>query len=706
MAAATGCGPVADGVLKFGGWGLSIRSFIVGCLLTIAGLMLVMSVMLITAQWSNTRAAGRAHDLVDVLAAASGVAETISPERGATGVSLAEGSDQARQGVADSRRRSDAAIAAMRTVLAASSIVEGQRIAASLDKIVVRLSSLRAEADRVSGNAAAMRVSYTDGMYELMVQTSEFIDEIERLLTATDTDVARFASIVETGLDLRDWAGRLATWHLQAINARKAFTPDALRQMDRASGHIDQLWSQLARIGNAADSPAALRAAVGQFPSSYGEPFKAVSERVFKTGGDGGVYDMDGIEWRRLTQPMLQSIMIIRDAAVVSARAVADEKRQTALRNLIAASALLALGVVVTAIVMIAIGRRVTLPLGHLTKVIGALADGARDFAVPYAERTDEVGRVAQAIAVLRDNALAADDLNRGQAAATAQREESRLRMDQITSDFVESIDKVVEKVTVSADNVRSETKSLTQTAEVASEQSTVAASASGQAAANVETVAAAAEELSSSIAEIARRVGEAASVTETATREAETTNQTITGLAEAAVKIGEVVKLIEDIAGQTNLLALNATIEAARAGEAGKGFAVVASEVKNLANQTARATGDIQAQVSSIRSETEKAVEAVRGIANTISAVNQITVTIASAVEEQGAATREIARNVQQAATGTTDVSSSVNAVMQAARNTGSSADRLSGVAEELFKDSADLRKNVGAFVNRIRNA
>ena len=225
---------------------------------------------------------------------------------------------------------------------------------------------------------------------------------------------------------------------------------------------------------------------------------------------------------------------------------------------------------------------------------------------------------------------------------------------------------------------MHSSAEAMTSTAEEASRQSTAVAAASEQASTNVQTVAAASEELSASIVEISRQVAQSASIAGRAVDEAAATNKSVQGLAEAAQKIGDVVKLINDIAGQTNLLALNATIEAARAGEAGKGFAVVASEVKSLANQTAKATEDIASQVDAIQSATNTPSRRSRASAKTIGEINEIATTIASAVEEQGAATKEISRNVQQAAPGTNDVSSNIAGVTQAAGETGQSAGQV----------------------------
>jgi len=271
---------------------------------------------------------------------------------------------------------------------------------------------------------------------------------------------------------------------------------------------------------------------------------------------------------------------------------------------------------------------------------------------------------------------------------------------------FGETSRTLLENVRSAAASMQTVARSLTTTAERTSGQAMTVAAASEQASSNVQTVATSAEELSSSIGEIGRQVAESSRITTRAVDSAEQTNAQIQGLADAAQKIGDVVKLIGAIAGQTNLLALNATIEAARAGDAGKGFAVVASEVKTLATQTAQATEEIAGKVTEMQAATTQAVQAIQGITETIQRIDEIASGIAASVEEQGTATAEIARNVQQAALGTQEVSSTVADITHAAQETGRGAGSVVASADEVAGRMASLNVEIERFFERIQSA
>jgi methyl-accepting chemotaxis protein len=271
---------------------------------------------------------------------------------------------------------------------------------------------------------------------------------------------------------------------------------------------------------------------------------------------------------------------------------------------------------------------------------------------------------------------------------------------------FGDSMDKVAKSLSEAAGALSADADSAAAAAEETSRQATAVASASEEASTNVQTVASAAEELSASITEITRQVSRSSASTSQAVADAQHTDAQIKGLAEAAQKIGDVLKLISAIASQTNLLALNATIEAARAGEAGKGFAVVASEVKNLANQTARATEEISSKITEMQSATTHSVQAVQAIGRIISDIHEVSATIAAAVEEQSAATQEIARNVQQASAGTSEVSANIVGISQAAADSGHTAARVSGASHRISGEVENLRREVQQFLAGMKAA
>jgi methyl-accepting chemotaxis protein len=278
--------------------------------------------------------------------------------------------------------------------------------------------------------------------------------------------------------------------------------------------------------------------------------------------------------------------------------------------------------------------------------------------------------------------------------------------MERLANDFEAAVGQIIRTVSSASNELEASASTLSTTATRAQELTTIVAGASEEASANVQSVASATEEMSSSVDEISRQVQESANIAREAVDQARKTNAHVAELASAASRIGDVVELINTIAGQTNLLALNATIEAARAGEAGRGFAVVASEVKALAEQTARATGEISQQISGIQAATNHSVNAIQAIGGTIGRMSEICSTIASAVEEQGAATREISRNVQQAAQGTRQVSANITDVQHGATQTGTASSQVLSSAKSLSGENSRLKLEVEKFLSTVRAA
>jgi len=353
------------------------------------------------------------------------------------------------------------------------------------------------------------------------------------------------------------------------------------------------------------------------------------------------------------------------------------------------------------------IGASVSGPIRSMTDRMQSLAAGELDEAIPGGESRDEIGRMARAVEVFRENALA---VRRMQSEAGAQREATeadRMRMmAELAGRFEQGMQGVITGVGGRAAEMGRSAEELARVAERGRGLAEAVATRAEQASMNVQTVASATQELAASIREISSQVQRSVTVSSRATDETRRTSQLIHGLSSAAEKIGTIIQLIQAIASQTNLLALNATIEAARAGDAGRGFAIVASEVKNLASQTAQATEQIASQIAAIQNVTGETVAAITQFGATVKEMADIATAIAAAVEEQGAATGDIARNVEEAANGTAAVTREIGDVRAVAGETDAGAEAALAAAAALQQQAVSLKSNVDDFLHTIRSA
>ncbi len=353
------------------------------------------------------------------------------------------------------------------------------------------------------------------------------------------------------------------------------------------------------------------------------------------------------------------------------------------------------------------LGKVITRPLSCMTKAMRGLAGGDECVEVPARWRTDEIGEMASAVSVFKENMIEASKLRAERKNAEArQAEQRKADMRQLVAQFRAAIGGIVNIVSTASAELEGTAGVLSKAAEHNRELSSTVAQRSEESSSDILSVASASEELSASVGEISQQVQQSSQIANEAVGQAKKTGNRIGDLLEAVNRISGVVKLIAGIAKQTNLLALNATIEAARAGNAGKGFAVVAQEVKDLAAQTARATGEIATQISGVQEATKESVAAIEDITRTINRVSDIAEAIAYAVDQQGAATLEITQSVQHVAGRTSDVTASVSEVSRSASETGTASEKVLTAAQSLSKESSHLKSEVDKFLSSVASA
>ena len=466
---------------------------------------------------------------------------------------------------------------------------------------------------------------------------------------------------------------------------RATYEPMITSPEERALyGEWSQLWDKYRK--GTQEVMELSRAAVGRMPT---EAHDLNAYTVNKIG-----LDADAV--------LKKSVDLNNAGADKAAREAADDYASA----FVMLAAILGMAIIIGIIVSYYLVRDVSDGIASIVTPMQALGEGDLSAEVPHQGEKTEIGAMADTLQVFKQALIAKKAADEAAAVDAEAKIERGHRVDGITRNFENVIGEIVQTVSSASTQLEASAGTLSANAQRSQTLTSAVAAASEEATTNVQSVASATEELSSSVTEISRQVQESARMATDAVGQARVTNDRVSELSKAAARIGDVVELINTIAGQTNLLALNATIEAARAGEAGRGFAVVASEVKALAEQTAKATGEISQQITGIQGATQDSVNAIKEISGTIEKLAEISSTIAAAVEEQGAATQEISRNVQQAAQGTQEVSSNITDVQRGAGETGAASSQVLSAAQSLSGDSNRLKLEVGKFLDSVRAA
>jgi methyl-accepting chemotaxis protein len=579
----------------------------------------------------------------------------------------------------------------------------------SLNETITKLQAETLEAvkkpkaERREGLAAEYKEKATDLILSL--------DALSMQLTASvkyeDAFIDHMLTIRQLAWNVRNSGGNASLMVTTSLNAKEV-TPERLETYRKSVVEAQAYWDALiAETGRITTLPAVVNEAITKAKESYfAQEYIDKREGIINAVAAGQTPDIKPAEWSNYTVSRLTAALGVAEAALDSAKAHGVDARDAASFNLLTQLVLLVGAILLAIGSMLVIGRRVIKPLHLIRDAMLRVASGDLTAEASFPGRTDEIGALAGALGIFKQNAEDKARIEAEQHERHAQAEARQLSVDASIRAFESEVKQALDALGLASRQMLETSSDMSRAAERSKGQVQAVAGASEEASSNVQTVAAASEELSASISEISRQVSSAADIASRAVEETRETDRTVQSLVEIASKIGEVIGLINDIAGQTNLLALNATIEAARAGEAGKGFAVVASEVKSLANQTAKATEDISAQIAAVQNVTKEAVDAIKRIGGTIAEVSTIATSIAGAVEEQGAATQEITRNTQQAASRTRDVSENISGVTDEADATGAAADGVRTAAESLGQQADRLRGQVNDFLTKIRAA
>jgi len=636
-------------------------------------------------------------------------------ERGATNLALNAAdppTDVQKATIANFRKLGDQPFEQALVRLAARHFANRDQLIAGVKRAYEQVVALRTRADAEFAKPAGAREQAVVSQWAPTITALITASQALRVAAAMEEDdiqsrLSSLQNLKHFVWIMSEYLGRERAAVAGLVASGKAMSSQEISNLAAFRGRLEVAWDYVQAYAAKSSAPPSVVAGTDRVRENVFRRFEDTRKAVYAAGIGGGSYPINSADWFGQSTKAIDDVIALSALASQEAAKLAEAAQRSSMHTLAINAILMGLSILLAAGALWIVFNRIVRSMNQMTSAMSEIAQGNTSAAVPCTDRRDEMGTMARALLVFKENAERVRSMQaEREALEKAAREEKAAAMQRLADDFEAKVGEIVETVSSASTELEASARTLTATADRSQQLATTVAAGSEEASANVQSVASATEELTSSVTEISRQVQESARMASEAVDQARLTNDRVSELSKAAGRIGDVVELINTIAGQTNLLALNATIEAARAGEAGRGFAVVASEVKALAEQTAKATGEISQQISGIQSATQMSVGAIREISGTIERLSEISSTIAAAVEEQGAATQEISRNVQQAAQGTQQVSANITDVQRGAGETGSASSQVLSAAQMLSGDSNRLKVEVAKFLDTVRAA
>jgi len=636
-------------------------------------------------------------------------------ERGATNLALNAAdpaTDAQKATIANFRKLGDQPFEQALVRMAARHFANKDQLIAGAKRAHEQLSAIRARADAEMTKPGSARDQTVVSQWAPTITALIAASQNLRVAAAMEEDdiQSRLSSLQNFKhfvWIMSEYLGRERAAVAALVASGKPMSSQEISNLAAFRGRLEVAWDYVQAYAAKSSAPSNVVTGTERVRDSVFRRFEETRKGVYAAGLGGSSYPINSAEWFGQATKAIDDVIALSVIASQEAAKLAESAQRGSLNTLLVNAVLMVFSFLLAAGALWIVFNRIVRSIGQMTGAMSEIAEGNTSVAVPCVARRDEMGAMARALLIFKENAEKVQSMQaEREALERAARAEKAAAMNRLADDFEAKVGEIVETVSAASTELEASARTLSATADRSQQLTTTVAAASEQASANVHSVASATEELTSSVTEISRQVQESARMAGAAVDQARMTNDRVGELSKAASRIGDVVELINTIAGQTNLLALNATIEAARAGEAGRGFAVVASEVKALAEQTAKATGEIGQQIAGIQAATQESVNAIREISGTIEKLSEVSSTIAAAVEQQGAATQEISRNIQLASQGTQQVSCNITDVQRGAGETGSASSQVLSATQMLSSDSNRLKVEVSKFLDSVRAA